>query len=482
MKKIFILILSSLILFSSTSCVTLKPADDDTEIIDTDNNDTETEGTTSAETDEKAENSDASETEIDYENTDLNFVLATSFSQECEHKDDNGVVLLQEKYELPKLELRSSDGTVYDSEKNAASIPQADICRAFNEGMQNAIDAFEKTVEEELVYAKENYSSLETDEQRSEWLNYVEELTVSNIYQTDTLISIECSGYASLGGTHPTSYTDVFNFDLTTGEFFTLSSLIGENNPLGQILYRNLINYVSDEINTQNLSDSYYEDYYSYISNMSDYAEIYFDESGMNILFDTYVIAPYAIGPQLFKIAYEDFYFTLSEHMQSLFALDESTSIVSDYKTTQILWSWFYMSMPPAFEDEETITSDDGYQICRANLGGINTLSELRSFLCSHVSEDVADKWLAEIRFYEIDGVLYTTFGARGSDITIGKTEYNVEFNEDKSGGTLTQIVYRQDFDESTNEFVLSGETEEYLYPFTISDGHAVFSDFPCPF
>lgn len=66
----------------------------------------------------------------------------------------------------------------------------------------------------------------------------------------------------------------------------------------------------------------------------------------------------------------------------------------------------------------------------------------------------------------------------RGSDITIGGVEYEVIFNGD--GGELLQTVSRQDFDADGNT-CLTGETDEYVYPFMLADGHAVFSAFPCP-
>ena len=498
MKRIFTLILASLILFSSTSCAALKTQDADTDILETDTNETSSsetniEETTPAQPDEtvtdNAEEEKTEETEnndtVNYENVEMSFVLGSPLTKESEYTDDNGVVLFKEKYELPQLEVHAADGTVCDLEKGFTSDsgsyypPEADICRTFNAKMQEAIDTFEAAVEQDLANARDYYATLSADEQAN-WYSYAEELTIASTYQTNGLLSIQLNGYVSLGGVHPTSYTTVYNFDLTTGEFITLESLTGESNPLGQVLKNNLVNLVLEEINTQNLSESYFDDYYSYVNDLTSYAKISFNDSGMVIMFDTYLLAPYAAGPQMFDITYDKFYYALSEHMQSLFTLDTDNSIISDYRTTQILWSWFYMSMPPVFNEDEQITSDDGYQICRVNLGNINTLSDLKSFLCRHVSEEVADKWMTEKRFYEIDGALYTTFGARGGDITIGKTEYKVELNG--NSGTLIQTVYRQDYDEATDSLALTGETEDYIYPFELQDGHAVFSDFPCPY
>ena len=48
--------------------------------------------------------------------------------------------------------------------------------------------------------------------------------------------------------------------------------------------------------------------------------------------------------------------------------------------------------------------------------------------------------------------------------------------------GTVTQTVWLRNWDDAAGDWVLTGETETYEYPFTLADGHAVFSAFPCPY
>lgn len=419
--------------------------------------------------------SQSSDTSVsdDTANAELQFALGTPLTKEYEYTDDNGVVLLTEKYELPQLELHTVDGVLFESDDSE----QADICRAFNTGMQTAAEQVDVSAQEQLATAREQYESLDT-EQRTGWTAYVEELTIGTTYQTDGLLSILGNGYVERGSAHPLTYSKAWNFDLTTGKFITFDTLLGDENPLAQPLNYALISSITDEINGQDLAQDYFEGYETSISNLSDNASFYFQASGMIVTFDTYVLAPYVYGPQTFELSYDKFYYALSEHMQSLFSLPQDSVIVSDYLTTQVLWSWFNMLMPPVASDTPEVTTEDGMSRCRVTLGDVHTLDDLRVLLCRHVSETLADEWLAEGRFVEVDDALYVSMGERGGDITIGSMEYSVEL--DGTSGVLTQTVHRQDFDDKGSSF-LTGETEEYSYPFDLVNGHAVFSAFPCP-
>ena len=407
------------------------------------------------------------------DNEALHFALGTPLTKESEYRDDDGTVLLTVKYELPQLELRTEDDASYELDASA----QADICRTFNAEMQKVAEQFESSAQETLESAKEDYASLD-EEFQAEWTNYAEELTIGTTYQTDGLLSVLGNGYFNGGGVHPTAYTRTWNFDLTTGEFITFDSLTGSTNPLSQTLVYALTSTIFDEIDEQGLSENYFDDYESSVNDLSTNANFYFQDSGMVIEFDVYVLAPYVCGPQAFDISYDKFYYALDEHTQSLFDLPQDTVIVSDYLTTQVLWSWFNMSMPPLASDTPEITTADGVERYRVALGNVNTLDSLRELLCRHVSEELADEWLSDGQFVEENGVLYISMGERGSDITIGSMEYSVEL--DGNSGELTQTVHRQDFDTAGKAF-LTGETDDYIYPFNLENGHAVFSSFPCP-
>ena len=416
--------------------------------------------------------------------TELQFVLGTPLTKEKEYTAEDGTVLMAEKYELPQLELHMADGNIYNTEEsleNSSEVNRnkAQICRAFNDEMKRAAEQVEAAAQERLETARENYADLD-EEYRKDWMCYAEELTIGQTYQTDGLLSILGNGYTDGGGAHPSTYTKAWNFDLTEGKFITFDSLTGDDNPLGSVLYSTLTSAVFDEIEQQGLGDGYLDDYESNVSDLSANANFYFTDSGMTLVFDIYVLAPYSAGPQAFILPYDEFYYALSEHMQSLFELPADTVIVSDYRTAQIFWSWFNMSMAPIEEDIPEITTEDGVLRRKTALGKVNSLADLRELLCSRVSDKLVDEWLSDGKFAEENGALYVSYGERGSDITIGKADYSVKQDGDK--GELIQTVHRQALDEETGKWVLTGEKDDYVYPFNLKNGHAVFTAFPCPY
>ena len=250
----------------------------------------------------------------------LQIVLGTPLTKEVSYSTDDGTsVLMTEKYELPQLQLQSEDGTVYDLDAASGTdyAQQAAICRVFNTEMQNVAAQVDATTEEKLEEARERYAGM-TAEEIEYFGGYAEELTIGDTYMTSGVISIVGNGYAFYGGVHPSSYTKVWNYDLTRGEFITFDTLFGSENPNGDALKSALTDAIFSEIESENLSEGYFEDYADAVNDLSSNAVFYLRDYGMLINFDTYVLAPYAMGAQGFAIPYETFYSLLSEHIQSL--------------------------------------------------------------------------------------------------------------------------------------------------------------------
>lgn len=414
----------------------------------------------------------------------IRLVFGDPLTKEIEYKADDGTVLLIEKYDLPQLEVRTVDDEIYtpaDAINNV--LPQEyKAALAFNIEMQRAADALDASVQEALEMAREHYGGLDA-EQRSYWTNYTEELIVDNICRHSGLVSIWGVGYSNYGGAHGWESIHAWNFDLTAGEFLTLDSLDTQpsaDSALGETLTHTLAMAVLEQIDAQGLSEYYFEDYASYIFDLAANASFYFDDRGMTIAFDPAVIAPYAASAQKFYIPYSGFYNTLDAHTQSLLDVPQEEIVVADYNTTKILWSWFNMTTPPVDDGASGITVD-GLPLSRVTLDGVNTLDELRALLCRHVSAKTADEWLATGRFVESDGALYAALADRGSDVTINSESFAVDWSS-STEGKLVQTITRQDWNDEKGAFVFNGVLNTYEYPFTLVDGHAVFSTFPCPY
>lgn len=463
MKKIMSMFLICALLLSSASC-----SGTNTDI-------SPESGTTSAskvttETSPSKTSAETSATET------AQFALGIPLTKEVEYTDDvTGTLLMMEKYTLPQLTLQTADGSPIVSDNSV----MADVCRAINTEIQRVAEEFETSAQKTLESAREAFANWD-EMGNMDWMNYAEELNIEAVYLSDGILCIAGTGYFDGGGVHPSTYVRSLSFDLTTGESITYDTLTGSDNPLGQTLHDAIVYCISEQIDKQGLSEGYFDDYDSRVSDFTNNSSFCLNENGMTVTFDVYVLAPYALGSQTFTVPYDSFFYALGEHMQSLFDLPRDELVISDYRTAQVFWSWFNMSMPPLDSSCQEITTQDGVARNRVALGNVDTLDELRSLLCSRVSAELADEWLASGHFVDVDGKLYVSWGQRGSDITIGSADYIVSWNGE--GGTLVQTIHRQDYDESTNTWRLTGETEEYKYPFTWTDGHAVFSAFPCPF
>ena len=405
-------------------------------------------------------------------------------TKEVEYKADDGTVLLIEKYDLPQLEVRTSADEVYTPPVSNAAV---DVPReyaaalAFNAEMQRAADALDASAQEALTMAREHYAGLD-EEQRAYWANYADELIVDSICRHYGLVSVWGVGYSNYGGAHGWESIRAWSFDLTTGEFLTLDNLDAQpstDSALGESLTHTLAMAVLEQIDAQGLSEYYFEDYASYIFDLAANASFYFNDKGMTITFDPAVIAPYAASAQKFEIPFSHFYNALDSHTQSLLNVPQDEIIIADYYTNKTLWAWFNMTTPPVDSGAPGITVD-GLPLARVTLGDVNTLDELRALLCEHVSAELADEWLATGRFVESDGALYAAWADRGSDITIMGDEMEVTIIG--SSGILTQHITRGDWSDDAQAFVPTDTVDTYEYPFTLVDGHAVFSAFPCPY
>ncbi len=405
-------------------------------------------------------------------------------AKETEYKADDGTVLLIEKYDLPQLEVRTSADEVYAPPVSNAAVDlprEYAAALAFNAEMQRVADALDTSAQEALAMAREHYAGLD-EEQRAYWTNYADELITQSICQHSGLVSIWGVGYSNYGGAHGWESIQAWNFDLTTGEFLTLDGLDAQpsaDSALGETLTHTLATAVLEQVDAQGLSEYYFEDYASYIFDLAANANFYFDDKGMTITFDPAVIAPYAASAQKFYIPFSRFYNALDTHTQSLLDVPQDEIILADYYTTKTLWSWFNMTTPPVDNGAPGITVD-GLPLARVTLGGVNTLDELRALLCEHVSAELADEWLATGRFVESDGALYAAWADRGSDITILNDELSATVIG--SSGVLIQTITRGDWSDDAQTFVPTGTVDTYEYPFTLADGHAVFSAFPCPY
>ena len=411
----------------------------------------------------------------------LHFEVAVQV-YENEYKADDGTLLLSEHYELPQLELRNADGTVYDAAEDvtanggAGETAQLRVQAAFNAEMENVLAALRADAGEMAKEAKEYYAKNDTSVFLGSY--WASELSLTQTYMTEgKLLSVAAENYTYYGGAHPNFVTRAWNFDLTAGEFLTIDDLSSEEGDVnGNTLRERIYWSIASQISEQDLSEGYFDDYGSYLLDFPSFATLCFTERGLTVTFDQYVIAPYAAGPQVFEVPYDVFYSALSDHAKELLDVSQEQIVLSDFDTAATLWSWFHMLSPACSAESGTVEIGD-YTYWGAEISGVSTMSELRALLCRYFDASLADEWLAEepARFAEADGRLYVLDGARGSDIDIIGDTRSVTL--DGEAGVVTQVITRRDPGGED-----SGGEETIEYPFTLMDGHAVFSAFPYPY
>ena len=410
---------------------------------------------------------------------ELTFAVGTPLTHESTYTADDGTLLLHTNYELPQLELRTADGALNEPGAAATQSAAVAVRDAFNAEMERCYAAVLSNESELAQEARDHYGS---DSMSFEYIYYEDELLGEVVYQTDGLISVLANAYAFYGGAHPNTSTLTWSFDLTTGEFLTLDALNAQSSTdsaLGKTLVDTLASEIVNRIYEEGLDDYLYDDFYSYVYDLSSNAHFYFSGSGMTVNFDAYVLGPYASGPQTFEIPYGIFYNALDAHTQSLLNVPQDEIILADYYTTQTLWSWFYQTTPPIDANAPAVMAN-GQSFNRVSLGEINTLDELRALLCEHVSAELADEWLSGSSLTELNDALYVLCADRGSDITILNDELSATVIG--SSGILTQRITRGAWSDDAQAFVPTDTVDTYEYPFTLVDGHAVFSAFPCPY
>lgn len=251
------------------------------------------------------------------ETPELTFAVGTPLTHESTYTADDGTLLLHTNYELPQLELRTADGALYEPGAAATQSAAVAVRDAFNAEMERCYAAVLSNESELAQEARDHYGS---DSMSFEYIYYEDELLGEVVYQTDGLISVLANAYAFYGGAHPNTSTLTWIFDLTTGEFLTLDALNAQSSTdsaLGKTLVDTLASEIVNRIYEEGLDDYLYDDFYSYVYDLSSNAHFYFSGSGMTVNFDAYVLGPYASGPQTFEIPYSHFYNALDSHTVS---------------------------------------------------------------------------------------------------------------------------------------------------------------------
>ena len=229
---------------------------------------------------------------------------------------EDGTQLASYTFQLPVLTAVREDGTPITEARSEPEEQALTAAAAFNEkfGKWAAAEEFPEfaaSAQEDLVLRREC---------DAQWTPY--ELTLDcTVYQTDQIISVAGLYYSYTGGAHPNTWQLSWNFDLEQGAFFG-PELLADNTELQEAVSGEIIRQANEPLEDGTVpAEWYWEDYEAIIANWASYT-VNFDESGMTVTFSPYELAPYAAGPQTFRLSYDWLEPYLSAHGRTLLELE----------------------------------------------------------------------------------------------------------------------------------------------------------------
>lgn len=221
---------------------------------------------------------------------------------------DDGTPLVSFNFQCPSLKVLVDGEPIAEA---ATTSQQTALEKADAFGEAFAFLTSEENINETIAMAEEQYGYTPELFQTT-GMNYAEDFSFES-HQMGNLISIAGMYYSYLGGAHPNVVYSSWNFDLERGELITLPELAEDPDPF--------IRDVADLMEVQanewchdpeyggspelTLGEYYWPDYRDVMERWPDSASVYFDASGLQIIFSAYDLASYAAGPQMFTIPYE---------------------------------------------------------------------------------------------------------------------------------------------------------------------------------
>ena len=234
------------------------------------------------------------------------YVLTTEKRTE-KKRNDEGFLLAETSYELPKLDVICDRGDAPQTPPEE----QRKVCEVFNSRVAELSQSL-NTVEKLAENAQEQYNEM-SEEYRRSFGNYSEELSVSESRQSGDLLEVSFQTYGYWGGAHGGSSFFSWHYDLADGKFIELADLCDEPEKLNQMVANEIIS----SIEKGNETDGYFEDYAETIRAKERF-EVSFGADAMTVTFSQYEIACYASGIPTFEISYDKLVPFLNEYGRRL--------------------------------------------------------------------------------------------------------------------------------------------------------------------
>jgi len=149
------------------------------------------------------------------------------------------------------------------------------------------------------------------------------------------------------------------------------------------------------------------------------------------------------------------------------------TEVLAAYDQALRVYGWFDLAPLPASEETAVV---DHQVYSRVDMEGVEELADLRAYLRSVFSQELADQLLdggtARIQYRDVDGALYV-LGTR-RDRVPGKGQVQVE--AEQMGETVYSVNVLVELLDEDGKTVVG--LESWSFPYEFVDGRWVFTDF----
>ncbi|MBO7600073.1 MAG: hypothetical protein J6S95_02845 [Lachnospiraceae bacterium] len=153
----------------------------------------------------------------------------------------------------------------------------------------------------------------------------------------------------------------------------------------------------------------------------------------------------------------------------------DADTVIENFKNAQAFWFVAEGAIATDYEDSITGTIR-GFEneFYRVNEPGMSTYDDMVDTLSAYVDASFVKDYIDNNESYlNSDGNMYVCPAGRGDDLSLAWVEYSVDLNGER--GTLILTIHRQDYFDSLQDWYETGDIDEHEFPFTVSDGHAVF-------
>ncbi len=383
---------------------------------------------------------------------------------EHEYKADDGTLVATKVHERPFLRLENAKGEIFtgSTPERGVTEKQLAVCRAFEEGTASSNGLWDYDIEAEGRTIYEARGNADGGMPRVFY-----EVRIDSVNRMGSLLSILANDYIYLGGAHPDSGYHSWNFDLEKGEFVDLRSLTDVPEKLNEAIAFEIGMQVQNSVYADGLFDNWFDKLLE-----KENFDVYFDKNKLTVWAQEYEIGPHALGVPMFEIPYGMISRHLNAYGEQLLDLPAADRVIGVFLEAQDFWTWLESGAPKDYDDVKTEGEIEYHRISDPN---VHSLADLSALLPKYVDKAFVDEQLAKSQVLkEFDGGLYAAAVGRGGDITIASVDYEAQIDGDS--GNVIVTIHRQDYDDATGKWVLTGEDDVLEYPFKMKDGRPVFA------